>query len=610
MTHSTWLSARLFGCTLALAPSLGWAWGPQGHQTVGAIADQLIAGTPAEQQVKALLGGITLSNASVWADCVKGVSSADGVNFRYTVARNANGSARYPECTQFETPEESARQIGFVSRNWKQCGAAHDREFCHNQYHYTDVSDLRDHYEETFAGANTHDIVHSINAAIAVLRGERPAAPFQIADKREALLILSHYVGDIHQPLHVAAAYLDGRGRNVDPDDSGLDPKTDTNGGNLIFDRSRRFHAEWDDIPDFLAVGGSGFSNEVTKARAVLPTTGDMGTWSTQWATDTIASGPLAFKGLRFVPKQGSTPGWTVNGIDATYRGHADVLKGDQLAKAGARLAQVLEIVWPEGSNTSTPPSATLTCPSPSTARGYLATADLPDATAWLPPAPGAPVSPSDPVAQAVVAASQASDDAVIRQTRAGLHGPRGQQAAKDDVFSPEEVALRFKDALGVTLNRRNAPQLMGLIEKAQADGSELIAPVKRSVAQGGRARPFVADPSLETCLSPVDMAGQRHNDLDCFHLAESGSYPSTHALVGMFLGMLFTDLAPDRAAPMLSWGLGFGDSRVVCGFHYPSDVAAGRLAASALWARLMANPAFNRDLEAARQEVQNARGR
>ena len=34
---------------------------------------------------------------------------------------------------------------------------------------------------------------------------------------REALRLLAHYVGDIHQPLHVAAVYLDREGRVVDP---------------------------------------------------------------------------------------------------------------------------------------------------------------------------------------------------------------------------------------------------------------------------------------------------------------------------------------------------------------------------------------------------------
>ncbi|WP_409362753.1 S1/P1 nuclease [Bradyrhizobium sp. CIR18] len=31
-------------------------------------------------------------------------------------------------------------------------------------------------------------------------------------DKKEALFVLSHLVGDLHQPLHVGAVYLDSAG--------------------------------------------------------------------------------------------------------------------------------------------------------------------------------------------------------------------------------------------------------------------------------------------------------------------------------------------------------------------------------------------------------------
>lgn len=204
-------TSKLLACLLAssvaagLTPVPAWAWGPDGHQTVGAIADRLLVGSTAAKFARDILGGLSLRNAALWADCAKGLSSADGVNFVYSVAVGFDGGRRFPECAQFENPEEEARQIAFVMNNWKQCGKAHDREFCHNQYHYTDVSDLRDHYAETLLGTQPHDIVHAISAAIAVLRGQPAPAPFQISGRREALLLLSHYIGDIHQPLHVEA---------------------------------------------------------------------------------------------------------------------------------------------------------------------------------------------------------------------------------------------------------------------------------------------------------------------------------------------------------------------------------------------------------------------
>jgi hypothetical protein len=49
------------------------AWGPDGHHTVGAIADRMITGTHASTEVKAILGDISLQDAAVWADCAKGI---------------------------------------------------------------------------------------------------------------------------------------------------------------------------------------------------------------------------------------------------------------------------------------------------------------------------------------------------------------------------------------------------------------------------------------------------------------------------------------------------------------------------------------------------------
>jgi hypothetical protein len=57
---------------LFLVPGRLFAYGPIGHQIVGAIADERLADTPTGQQVSALLDGITLEKASVIPDEIKG----------------------------------------------------------------------------------------------------------------------------------------------------------------------------------------------------------------------------------------------------------------------------------------------------------------------------------------------------------------------------------------------------------------------------------------------------------------------------------------------------------------------------------------------------------
>ena len=66
--------------------------------------------------------------------------------------------------------------------------------------------------------------------------------------------------------------------------------------------------------------------------------------------------------------------------------------------------------------------------------------------------------------------------------------------------------------------------------------------------------------------------------------------------------------MAPDRADALLARGLAYGDSRMICGVHYASDVEAGRLVGAALVAALKANPAFQADFSIARDELEAAR--
>jgi hypothetical protein len=67
------------------------------------------------------------------------------------------------------------------------------------------------------------------------------------------------------------------------------------------------------------------------------------------WATDTIGVAHTAFSGVQFAPDPEKIGNWLVTfpkGRDA-YMRDADELKRKQLAKAGARLAALLNAIWP-----------------------------------------------------------------------------------------------------------------------------------------------------------------------------------------------------------------------------------------------------------------------
>jgi acid phosphatase (class A) len=214
------------------------------------------------------------------------------------------------------------------------------------------------------------------------------------------------------------------------------------------------------------------------------------------------------------------------------------------------------------------------------------------DVRAWLPPTP-----PPGGIAET-------EDEIVFLHSRALVTQARGAEAAADDVYLPADVAPRFADALGATLNPRDTPLTLDLIGRLVKDAEMLVAPVKQAAPPKGtgRIRPFVANPDSRHCpLTPDDLK---------FRLPETGSYPSTHAMVGWIWASILTALAPERADGLIARGIAFGDSRVVCGFHYRSDVEAGRLAAAALMAREQAEPAFQKALAKAKREFDRYRSR
>jgi acid phosphatase (class A) len=110
------------------------------------------------------------------------------------------------------------------------------------------------------------------------------------------------------------------------------------------------------------------------------------------------------------------------------------------------------------------------------------------------------------------------------------------------------------------------------------------------------RDRPFVGQSDARTC----DPRAREGRDPD----ALSFSYPSGHAAFGELWALALSDAVPAARPRILAWGRQLGDDRVVCRVHYPSDVAAGRRLADALFARIKASPRFQADLKAAQSEL------
>ena len=341
----------LITLSISLQPTSVLAWGYQGHEVVGSIADQLLNAN-ARQHVKDILGYFKpptagpwapLQVAGPWADCVGSVvRDVDG--FEYVV------DPAHPEyevpCTPFKSPEARARMVDYVGRNYSNC--KDPSTDCHASYHFADVAIQRDRYDRKYFGTNDHDLVSAIGAAIAVLTDKPAPPPFSIKDKKEALLMLAHFVGDLHQPLHVGSVYLDSQGKLVDPDAGPENNKTETRGGNLIRDQNLNLHHEWDDIPTDI---GEAFTKELLEAAGkVPPSQGLPQDWPAMWASDTLLVARDAFAHVSFVPINSEPPckcNWAVVFEDhSAYLQAMDTIKRQQLAKGGARLAELLNAIW------------------------------------------------------------------------------------------------------------------------------------------------------------------------------------------------------------------------------------------------------------------------
>src|SRR6266480_5346548 len=180
-------------------------YGQTGHEIVGGIADKLVANTPAGERIRGLIDGITLEKAAFMPDEIKAWDK-NGVDDLRT----------FPHYTNHAKIDKQLRDF------WRANPPTQDSKSptpSHHWFHYTDVPALNVHrYSDGTTGRTQWDIVHMISYCVGVLRGEVPENNPRKISKPVALILLAHYIGDIHQPLHVGAEYFDPSGRVVDPD--------------------------------------------------------------------------------------------------------------------------------------------------------------------------------------------------------------------------------------------------------------------------------------------------------------------------------------------------------------------------------------------------------
>ena len=222
---------------------------------------------------------------------------------------------------------------------------------------------------------------------------------------------------------------------------------------------------------------------------------------------------------------------------------------------------------------------APLVNPIPTSLTGYLAQGVI-DGAALL----GPPPAPDSLTGQA--------DRARYLETRALKDTPRWKQAIVDNDLWGGGALRQYSCKLGLSIDEKQTPTALRVLHRVELDVRTVGKPAKDHY---NRARPMIGD-DQPICVPREDW------------MKTNASYPSGHSMTGWSWSLILAELAPAKADDMLAIGKQIGESRIICGVHYASDIEAGRTLAGAMVARLHADPHFQADMKKARAEIARAK--
>jgi len=302
-----------------------FAWGAEGHRAIGTLAQELIS-SETQVKVQQLLdecGDKDLAGASTWADEVR-----------------ANAHLDRPRPNDAE---------------------AFNRQFPNNaSWHFVNLP----LGTTTFVAAERfihgkNNVIDAIERCIAVLEA-RETVSGEVS-RTQALRLLVHFVGDIHQPLHCGTGFY--RLSETEPPVLVTDPEeavglpNDRGGNDLFYGPKQELHALWDiglvaditDTFDFRSLAA--VLRQESLHRTWPATPGDYHHWAETWALESVKVANSAYAGIRF--NSFETMGepnslWISITAPPDYEEKNTPVAAEQLTKAAVRLAQLLDrLRWP-----------------------------------------------------------------------------------------------------------------------------------------------------------------------------------------------------------------------------------------------------------------------
>jgi acid phosphatase (class A) len=209
----------------------------------------------------------------------------------------------------------------------------------------------------------------------------------------------------------------------------------------------------------------------------------------------------------------------------------------------------------------------------------YLTADEVPDAVYWLPkpPAQGSSQFIAD-ISQYFWGKQQRQDSL------------RAQKAIRDVVSEVADMAVVFSEVFGMEISAEKTPAIFKVLDRG-VNTIRLSASKPKNTYL--RKRPYVY--FNEPTLIPSDED----------NLRKTGSYPSGHTIRGWGMALLLCEINPAAQNELFKLGYEWGQSRVIAGYHWQSDVDASRMLAAACYARLHSCKEFLDDMKNAKKEFE-----
>jgi len=167
------------------------------------------------------------------------------------------------------------------------------------------------------------------------------------------------------------------------------------------------------------------------------------------------------------------------------------------------------------------------------------------------------------------------------------LDPERAAIAKRDAVWSYEALLAEFDVPFGLHMSPEDTPEIWKLMVTSLTTTDAMRVAPK---AFYHRQRPFERFQDKMLTDEEAELTGE-------------GSYPSGHTMRGWTCALLLAEVNPAAADTIFARGWMYGESRVIVGAHWQSDVDASRVAASIAYSALHGSPEFREQMAKAQAE-------